>query len=273
MGTFSEELLAVVAQPAAAEQVLRLVSDPAAPADALTLVIDADPALAARVLRLANSPYYGVPRRVSSIGHAVSLLGRDTVRGIAASAACSVLAGPTDLGPDGFWRHSVSTAAACSAIAERVGYSTADAFSVGLLHDLGAMLLHLRDADAFAAAQHKPTNAAIAAAELEAFGMTHAQAGAAALEAWAFPAAFVEAVALHQHGLEPPVYSLGHILRAGEALALAHYGVPGHPTEPRLDRLLAAVSLTTAALDALHAGIETQLERLVDALTAGVGAP
>lgn len=265
---FSEELLRIPTQPATADLVLRLIVDPDATALQLARAVETDPALAARVIRLANSPYYGAPRRVSSTQHAIVLLGRDTVRGIATSAACSLLDARADFGPDGFWRHAVACGAAASVVAEHVGLSPADAFSAGLLHDLGAVLLHRRDADAFAHAQAQPTMSQIVAAEIDAFGMTHAQAGAAALEAWGFPPAFVEAVALHQHGVEEPVFALGRVVQVGEALALEHEEFPGYPRESNLLALLRTVRLGEHDIERLRAGTDRVLERLADQLEA-----
>jgi putative nucleotidyltransferase with HDIG domain len=262
--SYSEALLRIPAQPASAELVLRLVADPAATAAELALAVETDPALAARVMRLANSRYYGAARSVSSAQHAIVLLGRDTVRGIAASAACSLLDVRPDFGPEGFWRHALATGAGASVVARRVGLTPADAFSAGLLHDLGAVLLHLRDPNAFARAQRQETMTAIVAAEIEAFGMTHAQAGAAALDAWGYPPAFVEAVALHQHGVEQPVFALGRVVQVGEALALEHEPFPGYPRDVDLDGLLATVRLRARDLPGIRAEIERVLARLAD---------
>ena len=65
MSRYTQELLALSAQPAAAEQVLRIAGNSTAAAADIARVVETDPALAARVMRLANSPYYGAPRRVS----------------------------------------------------------------------------------------------------------------------------------------------------------------------------------------------------------------
>jgi HD-like signal output (HDOD) protein len=85
---YTQELLAFSAQPIAAEQVLRIVGNPMASASDVASVVETDPALSARDMRLANSPSYGIPRRVSSTRHAIVMLGFDTVRGLAVSAAC-----------------------------------------------------------------------------------------------------------------------------------------------------------------------------------------
>jgi putative nucleotidyltransferase with HDIG domain len=263
---YTQELLAFSAQPAAAEQVLRIVSSRTAGAADVAQVVETDPALAARVMRLANSPYYGAPRRVSSTRHAIVMLGFDTVRGLAVSAACSLLDGRAELGPDGFWRHAITTACAASVIARKIGVSTSDAFSAGLLHDLGAVLLHRRDPAAFTDAMASPTMSDQVAAELAAFGVTHAGEGAAALDAWGFPEPFVEAVAFHQHGVEEPQHALGRVLRVAEAVALEHSPMPGYPPLPDLDRLLVAIRLRPDDLEIIERDVDTQLERLADVL-------
>jgi len=263
---YTQELLTLPAQPAAAEQVLRIVADSRSGVAEVARVVETDPALAARVMRLANSPLYGATGRVSSTRHATVMLGADTVRALAVSAACSLLDGRADHGPDGFWRHAITTAAAAAVVAARIGLSTADAFSVGLLHDLGAVLLHRRDAAAFDAATAAPTISDQVAAELAAFGVTHAAEGAAALDAWGFPAPFVEAVALHQHGVEHAQHALGRVLRVAEALALEHAPMPGYPTLPDLDRLLYAIGVPPGDLDALEREIDERLERVAELL-------
>jgi putative nucleotidyltransferase with HDIG domain len=265
---YTQELLAFSAQPAAAEQVLRIVGNPMSGAADVARVVETDPALAARVMRLANSPYYGAPRRVSSTRHAIVMLGFDTVRGLAVSAACSLLDGRVEMGPDGFWRHAITTACAASVIARKVGVSTGDAFSAGLLHDVGAVLLHRRDTAAFAEAMASPSMSDQVAAEIAAFGVTHADEGAAALDAWAFPPAFVEAVAFHQHGVEQPQHALGRVLRVAEAVALEHAPMPGYPSAADVPRLLTAIRLSPADLDVIVRDVDHQLERLADFLGA-----
>ncbi len=151
-------------------------------------------------------------------------------------------------------------------IARKVGLSTADAFSVGLLHDLGAVLLHRRDAKAFADASASPSVSDQVAAELAVFGITHAEEGAAALDAWGFPEPFVEAIALHQHGVEEPTHALGRVLRVAEAVALERAPMPGYPTPPDIDRLLLAIHLRPDDFEVVNREIDGQLERIADLL-------
>jgi putative nucleotidyltransferase with HDIG domain len=196
----TEALLRLPAQPVAAVRVLRIAEESNTSAAELARLIETDPVLSARVMRLANAPYYGLVRRVASASHAVVLLGTATVRALAVSAACSLLVEDARTGPRGYWRHSVTVAAAASVVARRVGARPADAFSAGLLHDLGASLLHRLDPD-------------------EATGRDHADVGADVLDAWRFPPEFVGAVRSHH---APPFSVEGQLARlvvAGEAVA------------------------------------------------------
>lgn len=265
---YTRELIDLPAQPTTAELVLEVAGDTRSNASRLAAVIETDIALTARLLRLANSPYYGVPRQVASVANAVVLLGFDAVRALALSAACGMPSDRDD-GPHGFWRHAITTAAASSVVAERVGVAPGDAFTAGLIHDLGSVLLHRHDPVRYSQSQQAGDGriADILAAELRAFGVTHAQVGAEAAEAWAFPRAFVEAIGNH-HGAAEPVHTLGRVVRVGEALALSIEHVPGHPAEPELDRMLPLVRMADSQADSLRDQTRERIERLADVLGA-----
>jgi putative nucleotidyltransferase with HDIG domain len=254
---FVEDLGRLPAQPAAALKVLRLIEDPRSSAAELARLIEADPVLSARVMRLANAPYYGLSRKVGSASRAVVLLGFSTVRALAVSAACSLLADDASLGPAGFWSHSVATAAAASVVAGELGAPAGEAFSCGLLHDIGVALLFRRDRAGYLALFDgaAPPAASLLAAESEAMGLSHPEAGAAALESWRFPPAFVRAVADHHNPPERVGNSLGRLVVAGQALAGLLGALPQHvpPTEvgPALEAAgIAADAARRLALDA-----------------------
>ena len=234
----AEELARLPAQPLAAMQVLRLVEDPLASSADLARVIEADPALAARVMRLANAPYYGLTRRVGSASRAVVLLGFSAVRALAVSAASSLLSEEVDLGPSGFWSHSVTTAIGASVVAKQVGGAVADAFSAGLLHDIGMTL----------------------SATLPDEGLDHAAVGATALELWRFPRDFVRAVAAHHEPPHTVPESLSRIVIAGEALGMTVEETPFHGDVARLDDALDAVALPKRRLPMLRSEVERQVE-------------
>ena len=265
---FAEDLSRLPAQPAAALKVLRLVEDPRSSSAELARLIEADPVLSARVMRLANAPYYGLSRKVGSASRAVVLLGFSTVRALAVSAACSLLADDASLGPAGFWSHSVATAAAASVVAGELGAPAGEAFSCGLLHDIGVALLFRRDRSGYAGllAGGAPGHDTFLAAEAAAFGLTHTEAGAAALEAWRFPPAFVRAVADHHNPPERVGNSLGRLVIAGQALAGLLGALPHHVPPTDLGPALDAVGIAPDASRRLALAARREIEDLGRAL-------
>ena len=120
----------------------------------------------------------------------MTVLGLATVRAIATTAAFDLFSEKGRSVPDDFWPHSVTTAAAAAAIARRVGIQPNDAFSAGLLHDLGTALVFRRAPrryDAVLELLAGDPSARVVEVERMEFGMTHAEVGAAALGGDALP--------------------------------------------------------------------------------------
>ncbi len=138
------EVTQLPVQPGAAMRLLWMLEDPRTSAADLGRLIESDPALSTQVIRLSNTAFYGLSGKVSSAWRAVTVLGLATVRAIATTAAFDLFSEKGRSVPDDFWEHSVTTAAAAAAIARRVGVQPNDAFSAGLLHDLGTALVFRR---------------------------------------------------------------------------------------------------------------------------------
>src|SRR5947207_1189303 len=150
--------------PAPILRVMHLAGEPNSSASQLAEAICAEPSLAGRLLRFANSAYYGMAGQVTTIQGAVVLLGIRTVRNLAMVAATHAWFGNDD-DPiqKGFWDHAIGVAAACDAIATlRAPELANEAFCSGLLHDLGKSVLAIRLGEKFklilekAAAQNVP---------------------------------------------------------------------------------------------------------------------
>lgn len=213
------ELERLPAQPSAAVRVLWMADDPNSSSEDLAAVVSCDPALTARIMRMANSTYYGLSGRVSSAQFAITVLGFSTVRTMAAAAAAGVQ-GSEQAVPAGFWSHAAASAVATSLIAPRVGARATEAFSLGLLHDLGRTLLHRIDPAGYAKldARAKAEGRCIAELEVEAYELDHAEAGAKVLKAWRFPDQFVEAMSTHHGDLPVGASSLRQALYLGSGL-------------------------------------------------------
>lgn len=216
-----EELERLPAQPSIAMRVVWIADDPHSSAKDLAAAIAADPSLTARLLKLANSAYYGLSGRVANVGFAVTVIGFPTVRAMAAAMASGLFdggSGPT--APPGFWEHAVSVATACSTLADRIGIRAADAFSLGLLHDLGSALLFRSDAIRFAGVveRSKAQRIPLSVLEREVFGIAHDDAAARVFAAWRFPEDFVVAVGSHHGPVDPVANPFARLLQAGEAV-------------------------------------------------------
>jgi putative nucleotidyltransferase with HDIG domain len=172
--------------------------------DKLGQIVAKDPAISAKLLQLANSSYFSRSQRILDPAKAVNLLGLDLVRSIV--LAVGVMGGFSSLIKDfsieNLWEHAMLTAAMARAIAkvESVDRETADtAFSAGLLHDIGKLLVvaHLPERFSDIVEQMRSDNTSMAAAEKKIIGTTHAAVGAYLLGLWGLPTSLVEAVAFH----------------------------------------------------------------------------
>jgi putative nucleotidyltransferase with HDIG domain len=256
-----EELARIPAQPFAALSLVRLLASPEPSLAELARVVDMDPALSARVMRAANSPYYGSAKSVRSAARAVVLLGFDTVKALAAAAASGLLGEDVNFGPPDFWAHSMTVAAAASIAAGVLGVTQSDAFSAGLQHDIGAALLYRSDPGTYADAISGRSSTARLEAERDAFGIDHPEAGAMALEAWQLPQIFVRAIRTHHHPIDS-VNPLAQAVILGQSVA--ERIDPGDPPEDGrpVDRLLDELGLAPSLGRDLRARTEAELDRI-----------
>jgi putative nucleotidyltransferase with HDIG domain len=188
---------------------LEMTKDPNASAKDLQYVIGKDQALSARVLRIVNSAMYCLSREVSTLSHAVAILGMDTIRSILmATAAQQVfqqgLVSGKDLGTRLLMDHSWGAAAAARAIAVRVGYENPEeAFLCGLMHDIGkpVMLKNFPDKYRQIFSEVYKGDVGFNDAESRVFGFSHAEVGALIAEKWKFPPQMVAAIGWHHDPL------------------------------------------------------------------------
>ena len=159
-------------------------------AKALAGVLAADFALAGRVMKLANSAYFGMRGRITSLQLAVTVVGFTTV-GTMATVALTELDDESRL-PEDFWTVSTGLAVAASRLAPKFGERAADALCLGVLAPLGSALLHQYDRAGYSALlAAEPSFAGRRRAELARYGRTALQLTAEALQEWGFPTVLV----------------------------------------------------------------------------------
>lgn len=192
------------ALPDTTVRLLELLDDATVEAALVTSVIDKDPALTANLLKLCNSAYYGMRRQVGSVREAIVLLGNRTIVTLAfATSMGDILRGPLHaygMGKEEMWRHALATGLAASRLAEATGKRELRerAFTAGLMHDIGKLLL---DPPLARAVDRIPPAAAgleLMEAERRILGFDHCEAGAALATAWNFPEMLVTAI-FHHH--------------------------------------------------------------------------
>ncbi len=156
-----------------------------------------DPVLSAKLLRLANSAYYHVSRRIGNVEDAVRMLGFVTVRTLVISSGL-VGGFKTVPGLDlkRFWRYSLHTAVAAKWLAKKVGVNTDLAFTIGMMHALGQLVMHAGlPTEAQALDQSvDPYDAGRMQAERAALGYDFAQVGAELAVRWKFPDIFADTI-------------------------------------------------------------------------------
>ncbi|MEM9070785.1 MAG: HDOD domain-containing protein [Myxococcota bacterium] len=129
--------------PLVAQKVGEMVHNPRNDARAIANVMKGDPALSAKVLKIVNSPYYGIPGGVSDVTRAISFLGFSTIHELVLTV--SVFEAFKDARGESshaLFRHSLAVAGAAEAVAQIIGHATpAECFTAGLLHDLGRLAM------------------------------------------------------------------------------------------------------------------------------------
>lgn len=185
--------------------------------EAIARKLGVDQVLTAKVLRLANSSYYGLQRRIGSVDEAVVVMGLNSLRTlVVATGVTGAFAPITGFDRTRFWRHSLIVAAYARWLAKKANLNCEIAFTAGLMHAIGEVLIHLalptECEDIDRRATHGERRIDI---ERAAFGFSHCEVGAELARRWCFPAE-IQAAILHYDAplalkAVPPLAALIHI--------------------------------------------------------------
>ncbi|GMV84518.1 MAG: hypothetical protein AMXMBFR80_03760 [Dehalococcoidia bacterium] len=280
MGKDAAELLKRVDDlpplPAVAARVMGMAEDDKTSAMDLAQVLATDQALTARLIRISNSAYYGFARRISTVREAVVMLGFKQVRQVAVGASLmnAFRRGPADgFDLDLFWGHSVAVAVAAEALAKKsFAVRPEDAFTAGILHDIGRLVIRQVMPAEFAAAVAiaRSGEAPLHIAEMATTGYAHDEVGKALGELWKFPGHLVDAVRCHHHESLTPADGLPGVVAQANRLIL-HYGLYcGYDLE---FGELAPLPPDLAEVEASVGGIERVLNRAFSFIESASGTP
>ncbi|MCF6336967.1 MAG: HDOD domain-containing protein [Gammaproteobacteria bacterium] len=195
----------LISLPAAYVRLNELVDDPGSSTDDIAHVITQDVALTARLLRVANSPLYGLSTQIDTVSRAVTVLGTQQVRSLAlATSACKSFEGiPNELmSMENFWEHSILCALCARTLAlECLKQQREAVFVAGLLHDIGQLVLYRALPDlsrqTLEACLDSPDELESQEAEREIIGFDHAEIGSELARNWSLPASLQVCIAYH----------------------------------------------------------------------------
>ncbi len=223
--------------PAVVMQVYQMADDPNVHAQQIAQTISKDQGFTTRVLRIANSAYYGMTRQVATIDEAVVVLGMNTVKNLALIAATYPLFQRALIGytphVSGLWTHSLAVGLIAQMGARRLdGKIRNEAFTAGLLHDVGKLVISSA-LSSWMGELHEMVHGkrmSVHQAEKELFGFTHEEVGALLVERWKLPTRIAHMIRYHHQSLETGESACALIEYAD--YCANHLGYPMNPEAP-----------------------------------------
>jgi putative nucleotidyltransferase with HDIG domain len=198
--------------PVIVEKLQTLLSDPRTTVDDVAKLMSTDQALVTRLLRLVNSAFYGLPGRISTIPHAISLLGFTTLRNLVISVSVMGWQKPNSgslLSMKDFWMHSAAVGAIARVLARHTKLADPDeAFVAGLLHDIGRVAFQTLIPEEYNTIieMSKVLKKPLHMLEQKAFGFDHAEIGTNLVAKWNLPEIYKITTQHHHHpklGIDP----------------------------------------------------------------------
>jgi putative nucleotidyltransferase with HDIG domain len=208
--TLIARLQSIPTLPTVALRVMEITANPKSSANDLMDIISPDVSLTSKILKIANSPFYGLTREISSLQHAVTVLGFKEIRNLVISTVAfdsfKNLGKNNKFDINKFWRHSFYCALAAKTIAVDMKIESSELFVAGLVHDIGKLAMYITFPGEFMmqAEIMNPLKIKYTAfeAEKDVFGMTHDEVGMKLLKKWMFPESLLTAVGYHHRPQE-----------------------------------------------------------------------
>ena len=208
--TLIARLQSIPTLPTVALRVMEITANPKSSANDLMDIISPDVSLTTKILKISNSPFYGLTREISSLQHAVTVLGFKEIRNLVISTVAfdsfKNLGKNNKFDINKFWRHSFYCALAAKTIAVDMKIESSELFVAGLVHDIGKLAMYITFPGEFMmqAEIMNPLKIKYTAfeAEKDVFGMTHDEVGMKLLKKWMFPESLLTAVGYHHRPQE-----------------------------------------------------------------------
>ena len=216
--------------PIVFHQIQKVMADPNSSAGQVAAVLAEDPAMSAKVLKLTNSAFYGLNREIESVKHAVLIVGMEAIKNLVLSASVLDMFKGNNVDQEfqeSFWRHSLATAFCSRLLARRVksrGMIDPDtAFSSGLLHDVGKMVIFCflpKEKARIVGARQMDNESEDYALEDRVLGFTHAQIGAFLAIQWKLPKRLADSISFHHQPMaSEDELPIAHLIHLGDYVA------------------------------------------------------
>ena len=196
--------------PAIVHRIFEVMDNPKSTATQIGRIINEDPALTARLLKLVNSPFYGFASKIDTVYRSIALIGHQELRSVVlATSAVKIFEGiPSDLvSMPVFWRRSLNTAVVARVLAAFQRQKEIERYFIaGLLHNIGSLVLYLQMPDEMnkALEMEKLEHIPLWQAEDVVMGFTHGDVGGALLKKWNLPPVLYQAVNFHLYPEDAP---------------------------------------------------------------------
>ena len=269
--------------PAVIPKLLSVMESDKANAYDIANTISNDPALSSKILKVANSAYYGFSQEILSLKLAMPLLGHNMVKSLALSIGViqSLPSGKRspNFSDEGLWVHSLAVATLMQELGKRFrrGGNEEHFFIIGLLHDIGKVVLNQHFSELFQEALEQVHNEGVAGlhiAESRLIGFDHGEIGAMLLTRWKFPDVISSSIAVH-HQIEGHEGTNGRdvaMLRVANALPQElGLGQDGNPVPPAINRQdLKVLEIEENEIEEMREyliGVKDEIYALFDAMT------
>jgi len=217
--------------PAIAVRILDAVREEETSFKELAAIISSDPALTAKILTIANSSFYSLPKKVDSIERALSVLGANTLKNIALSfvIAKGIRGDGTGFDFELFWKRAITGAVGADLIAKKLRRRNDDIFVAGLLQDIGMVILSLTRTNDYLKVldEREVTEASLVSIETAAFGFDHQELGAEILKKWGLPESIYHPIQYHHaagNGLPEEIRTEAKLLFLADKVASVYHG-------------------------------------------------
>jgi putative nucleotidyltransferase with HDIG domain len=209
--------------PVVAIKVMQLIESEKATAEELAKIVASDPAVAARVLKISNSSFYGCQRQIQTLSSAIVVLGFSTLRSLVVAASVKQVYKPYGLTEKMLWEHSFAAGLAAKIIASQTrAANEEEAFLAGLFHDIGKIIMNTLDRVKFQEVMSHCYNEGISFgdAERSVYPFSHDEVGAYVIKKWNLPEVLTTAILQH-HKLEFSETDSPAVVRLTAVAALA----------------------------------------------------